>query len=242
MRPRGDATSSPVTRYVGQCGRHSPHATHATSSSSSRCKIPRRDARSRLPTHAWLPVRARGTAGGRARACRSGRRPSLMRAITAPFGSATPNPSRSGAPASRSIQPPADCGDRARRAEHDRDRRRDVHGADADLGEPPEPLGSCERVADVGDASRDAPRSGRGAVRRAMRARRRGRRRPGRGRRGTVRPRRRRGGPRAASSSSGRPRGSPTGGTCRARISTGPPTTRTRRSAAAAAGTGASLR
>ena len=35
MRPRGDAISSPVTRYVGQCGRHSPHATHATSSSSS---------------------------------------------------------------------------------------------------------------------------------------------------------------------------------------------------------------
>ena len=28
MRPRGDATSRPVTRYVGQCGRHNPHDTH----------------------------------------------------------------------------------------------------------------------------------------------------------------------------------------------------------------------
>ena len=28
MRPRGDAISRPVTRYVGQCGRHSPHDTH----------------------------------------------------------------------------------------------------------------------------------------------------------------------------------------------------------------------
>ena len=35
MRPRGDAASSPVTRYVGQCGRQSPHATHAASSSST---------------------------------------------------------------------------------------------------------------------------------------------------------------------------------------------------------------
>ena len=35
MRPRGDAISSPVTRYVGQAGRQSPHATQATSSSSS---------------------------------------------------------------------------------------------------------------------------------------------------------------------------------------------------------------
>src|SRR5580658_9335377 len=34
MRPRGDADSSPVTRYVGQLGRHSPHDTHAASSSS----------------------------------------------------------------------------------------------------------------------------------------------------------------------------------------------------------------
>ena len=36
MRPRGDSASSPVTRNVGQCGRHRPHATHDDSSSSSR--------------------------------------------------------------------------------------------------------------------------------------------------------------------------------------------------------------
>ncbi len=29
IRPRGDADSSPVNRYVGQCGRHRPHATQA---------------------------------------------------------------------------------------------------------------------------------------------------------------------------------------------------------------------
>ena len=29
MRPRGDADSSPVSRYVGQWGRHRPHATQA---------------------------------------------------------------------------------------------------------------------------------------------------------------------------------------------------------------------
>ena len=33
IRPRGDADSSPVSRYVGQCGRHSPQATHADRSS-----------------------------------------------------------------------------------------------------------------------------------------------------------------------------------------------------------------
>ena len=36
IRPRGDRASSPVTRNVGQCGRHSPQATHIPSSSSSR--------------------------------------------------------------------------------------------------------------------------------------------------------------------------------------------------------------
>lgn len=35
IRPRGEAVSSPVSRKVGQCGRHSPHATHLTTSSSS---------------------------------------------------------------------------------------------------------------------------------------------------------------------------------------------------------------
>ena len=35
MRPRGEAVSRPVSRKVGQCGRHSPHATHLTTSSSS---------------------------------------------------------------------------------------------------------------------------------------------------------------------------------------------------------------
>ena len=33
--PRGDSPSSPVTRNVGQCGKHSPQATQAASSSSS---------------------------------------------------------------------------------------------------------------------------------------------------------------------------------------------------------------
>ena len=37
IRPRGDSASSPVTRNVGQCGRHSPHATHVLSCSGSRC-------------------------------------------------------------------------------------------------------------------------------------------------------------------------------------------------------------
>ena len=36
MRPRGEAVSSPVARYVGQCGRQRPHDTQATSRSSSR--------------------------------------------------------------------------------------------------------------------------------------------------------------------------------------------------------------
>ena len=35
IRPRGDAVSRPVSRKVGQCGRHSPHATHLTTSSSA---------------------------------------------------------------------------------------------------------------------------------------------------------------------------------------------------------------
>ena len=34
MRPRGDAASSPVTRYVGQWGRHRPQLTHEASSAS----------------------------------------------------------------------------------------------------------------------------------------------------------------------------------------------------------------
>ena len=37
--------SSPLTRNVGQCGRHSPHATHEDSSCSSRCRS-RRTSRS----------------------------------------------------------------------------------------------------------------------------------------------------------------------------------------------------
>ena len=32
MRPRGEADSSPVSRYVGQWGRHKPQATHASRS------------------------------------------------------------------------------------------------------------------------------------------------------------------------------------------------------------------
>src|SRR5207249_9658475 len=34
IRPRGDADSSPVRRYVGQCGRHSPQATQSLRSAS----------------------------------------------------------------------------------------------------------------------------------------------------------------------------------------------------------------
>ena len=41
IRPRGDAVSRPVSRKVGQCGRHSPHATHLTTSSSSRRRAAR---------------------------------------------------------------------------------------------------------------------------------------------------------------------------------------------------------
>ena len=39
MRPRGDAASSPVTRYVGQWGRHSPQLTHEASSASMRSSV-----------------------------------------------------------------------------------------------------------------------------------------------------------------------------------------------------------
>ena len=35
IRPRGESASSPVTRKVGQCGRHNPHATQVLSSSGS---------------------------------------------------------------------------------------------------------------------------------------------------------------------------------------------------------------
>ena len=35
IRPRGEADSSPVARYVGRCGKHSPHATQAARSASA---------------------------------------------------------------------------------------------------------------------------------------------------------------------------------------------------------------
>ena len=35
MRPRGEYFSSPVTRNVGQCGRHNPQLTHVAASSAS---------------------------------------------------------------------------------------------------------------------------------------------------------------------------------------------------------------
>ena len=75
IRPRGDAISRPVTRYVGQCGRHSPHDTHATSSSSSRCN----GRRSRV-------------IAGAVRGCRrwSGSNASLMRRMTSTLGSGRP--------------------------------------------------------------------------------------------------------------------------------------------------------
>ena len=38
MRPRGEYRSSPVTRYVGQCGKQSPQPTHVTRSSSANPK------------------------------------------------------------------------------------------------------------------------------------------------------------------------------------------------------------
>ena len=36
IRPRGDSASSPVTRKVGQCGRHKPQLTHEPKALSSR--------------------------------------------------------------------------------------------------------------------------------------------------------------------------------------------------------------
>ena len=57
MRPRGDAISRPVTRYVGQCGRHSPHATHATSSSLVETERP-------SPTSSRRAVRHSGSRPG----------------------------------------------------------------------------------------------------------------------------------------------------------------------------------
>ena len=44
IRPRGDSASSPVTRYVGQCGRHSPQATQHASSSSATPRSTRKGA------------------------------------------------------------------------------------------------------------------------------------------------------------------------------------------------------
>ena len=41
MRPRGEYASSPVTRNVGQCGRHSPHETQADNFSASRSSTSR---------------------------------------------------------------------------------------------------------------------------------------------------------------------------------------------------------
>ncbi len=35
IRPRGESPSSPVARYVGQCGKHSPQLTHCANSASS---------------------------------------------------------------------------------------------------------------------------------------------------------------------------------------------------------------
>ena len=40
IRPRGDADSSPVNRYVGQWGRHRPHATHDDRSASDGASVP----------------------------------------------------------------------------------------------------------------------------------------------------------------------------------------------------------
>ena len=107
MRPRGDAISSPVTRYVGQCGRQSPHDTHATSSSASRCSGP-------------APSVIAGAV--RARACRSGSNASFTRRISAAFGSGRPKPSRPSPPASRNIQP--SCSWAMRRASASTERRR----------------------------------------------------------------------------------------------------------------------
>jgi len=47
IRPRGDADSSPVTRYVGQWGRHNPQATQAARSSSAGASSGNRHAGSR---------------------------------------------------------------------------------------------------------------------------------------------------------------------------------------------------
>ena len=41
IRPRGEADSSPVSRYVGQCGRHSPQATHESRSTSAGWSVAR---------------------------------------------------------------------------------------------------------------------------------------------------------------------------------------------------------
>ena len=70
MRPRGESRSRPVTRYVGQCGRHSPHATQATSSSSSTGSMPARSRGRGRRVDGQSSVGAAGCA--RASTCRSG--------------------------------------------------------------------------------------------------------------------------------------------------------------------------
>ena len=111
MRPRGLAASSPVTRYVGQWGRHNPHWTHAASSSSSTSRGPR------------SPARESACAACVARDRRAGplMRPGDAAGVQAPRG------------VERLLDPAVELGDR-RCDGPGGGRLRAVHGADPDLG------------------------------------------------------------------------------------------------------------
>ena len=91
------------------------------------------------------------------------------RSASRALGRARPNPSRPGAPASRSSQPPAASAVAPRPGERALVVGRDVHGAHTDLGEPANARG-VERIREPSQLPRVAPRCVRGADRRATSA------------------------------------------------------------------------
>ena len=156
MRPRGDAISRPVTRYVGQCGRHSPHD----------------DARDEL-----VGVEARAARSGRVRsqrqpsrvaACRSGSNASLMRRISVGVRQRAAEAVVAGVAAGLAQHPAAvRVRDRARvRRAPSASSAGDVHGADAELGAPARTVDRRARV------RRARTRAGRDRDAAAVRARR----------------------------------------------------------------------
>ena len=136
MRPRGDNCSSPVTRYVGQCGRHSPHAD----ARDQLVLVDGEDARP-APRASAAGIVASAIAdlasgAARARACRRDRR----RRAPAPRASRwgrhrRTRRARERPPRAASIRRPRSVAARAA-SERGLVVGGHVHGADTDLGEP----------------------------------------------------------------------------------------------------------